>query len=227
MDDLGKIWSLNSKDFCIKPIYIQKNIFKRKDNAGVVYYKLLLHQLLDCDVAFHIDSDTVIVKDISDIFTIDITDYYCGAVKDKINGFEYFNAGNVLFNLKKIRNEIVNDTDTMYVYFDKINKELQDNKGFLWEQDVLNKAFKGKIKYIHYGFNFLVNTYSQFRFNELVRIYGEPIKSKNIKILHYASYPKPWKNPNLFGQVWKMYAEEEFDKAKEDILLKVACREFK
>jgi len=226
-DDLGKIESLNSEDFQIKPIYIKKNIFKRPDNAGIVYYKLLLHELLDCDIVFHIDSDTVVVDDVSDVFDIDVSDYYCGAVRDKIKGFRYFNAGNVLFNLKKIREDVVNDTDTMYVYYDRLNKQLQDEKCFLWEQDILNEAFKGKIKYIHYGYNFLVNTYSKYGFNELVRLYGEPVKSKKLKILHYASFPKPWKRPNLFGQIWKMYAEETANKEKEKMILKVACREFK
>ena len=71
----------------------------------------------------------------------------------------------------------------------------------------------------------MVNTYSQYRFNELVRLYGEKVQSSKLKILHYASHPKPWKNPNLFGQIWKMYADEKVDKNKEKLLLKVACRE--
>jgi lipopolysaccharide biosynthesis glycosyltransferase len=225
--DIDKIMSLNSIDFNIKPIFIKKNIFRTSNNAGVVYYKLLLHNLLDCDIVFHIDSDTVVIDDVSDIFDIDISDYYCGAVRDKIKGFKYFNAGNVLFNLKKIRESVVKDTDTMYVFFDKINNELKDEKFFLWEQDVLNEAFKDKIKYIHYGYNFLVNTYSQFRFNELVRLYGERIQSDGLKILHFASHPKPWIKPNLFGQVWKMYADKQIDKQREKLLLKVACREYK
>jgi len=229
-ENIDKIWSLNSEDFQIKPIYIKKNIFKSNNNAGVVYYKFLLHELLDCDIVFHIDSDTVVVDDISDVFNIDITDYYLGAVRDKIKGFKYFNAGNLLFNLKKIRETIVNDTDTMYVYYDKINEELKDEKGFLWEQDVFNKIFKDKIKFLHYGYNFLVNTYSQYRFNELIRLYGEKIQSDKLKILHFASNPKPWKKSkkkNMWGLIWKMYADENVDKEKEKVMLRMNCREYK
>ena len=226
-EDLGEILDLDSDDFQIKPIFIKKNVFKRENNAGVVYYKLLLHELLDCDVVFHIDSDTVVVDDISDIFNIDINDYYCGAVRDKIVSLGYFNAGNVLFNLKKMRETIIDDRDTMYVLFERLNRKLEGNKGFLWEQDVLNKAFEGNVKYIPYGYNFLVNIYGQYSFNELIRIYGEKVISDNLKILHYASYPKPWVKPNLFGEVWKMYAEDNIDKQREKMLLKVACREFK
>ena len=226
-ENIDKIQSLNSEDFEIKPIYIRKNIFRQSNNAGVVYYKLLLHELLDCDIVFHIDSDTVVVNDVSDVFNIDISDYFCGAVRDKIKGFQYYNAGNVLFNLKKIKETTINETDTMYVFYDKLNKLLKDEKCFLWEQDVINKAFKGKIKHIHYGYNFLVNTYSQYRFNELIRLYGENVQSKNLKILHYASHPKPWEEVNLFGEIWKMYANGNIDKEKEAKILKVACRECK
>ena len=225
--DIQDIKSLDSDDFHIIPIYIDKNIFVSDDNAGVVYYKLLLHNLLDCDTVFHIDSDTIVIKDISDIFNINISDYFCGAVRDKINGFSYFNAGNVYFNLKKIRESIIDKDKTMYVYYDELNKELKENKGFLWEQDVLNKAFLGKINYISYGYNFLANTYSKYRFNELIRIYGEKIKSDNIRILHFASNPKPWKKSSLFGEIWKMYAEDRINKEYETKLLRMACREYK
>lgn len=226
-EDIGKIAELNSEDFKIKPIYIKRNIFKRPDNEGVVYYKFLLHELLDCDKVFHIDSDTVVVGDVSEIFNIDIEDYFCGAVRDKICGLSYFNAGNVLFNLKKIRETIIEDKEPMYIYFERLNRELEGRKGFLWEQDVLNKAFEGKVKYIPYDYNFLANVYSLYSFNELVRIYGEPICADRLKILHYASTPKPWKRLNLFGQIWKMYADNKIDKKKEQMILKVACREFK
>ena len=225
--DIQDIKSLDSDDFHIIPVYIDKNVFVSDDNAGVVYYKLLLHNLLDCDTVFHIDSDTIVIKDVSDIFTINISDYFCGAVRDKINGFSYFNAGNVYFTLKKIRESIIDKDKTMYVYYDELNKELKENKGFLWEQDVLNKAFLGKIKYISYGYNFLANTYSKYRFNELIRIYGEKIKSDNIRILHFASNPKPWKKSSLFGEIWKMYAEDKIDKEYETKLLRMACREYK
>ena len=225
--DIQDIKSLDSDDFHIIPVYIDKNVFVSDDNAGVVYYKLLLHNLLDCDTVFHIDSDTIVIKDVSDIFNINISDYFCGAVRDKINGFSYFNAGNVYFNLKKIRESIIDKDKTMYVYYDELNKELKENKGFLWEQDVLNKAFLGKIKYISYGYNFLANTYSKYRFNELIRIYGEKIKSDNIRILHFASNPKPWKKNSLFGEIWKMYAEDKIDKEYETKLLRMACREYK
>lgn len=226
-EDIKEIANLDSFDFRIKPIFIKNNIFRCSDNEGVVYYKLLLHNLIDVNYLFHIDSDTVVIDDVSDIFDIDITEYYCGAVKDKINGLSYFNAGNVYFNLKKIRESVINDTDTMYVFFEKLNKYLRlERKCFLWEQDVLNVAFKDSVKFIHYGYNFLVNTYSQYRFSELCRIYGEHIDYTKLKILHYASNPKPWNQLNLFGEIWKMYNDNNIDKNKEQKILRMACRGF-
>lgn len=225
MQDIGDIKKLNDEDFCIHPIYIERNIYRYDANAGVVYYKMILHELLDVDTVFHIDSDTVVIDDVSSIFDYNLTDYFCGGVKDKIKGLKYFNAGNVLLNLKKIRETLYDNEYTMYDYFWKLDKELRDKKGFLWEQDVFNKAFENKILYINYGYNFLVNTYSQYKFNDLSRIYGEKVDYKKIKILHFASHPKPWIKANLFGEIWKMYAENKVNKELEQKILRVACRE--
>lgn len=223
--DISCMEDLNSNDFKIHPIYIKKNIFVREDNAGVVYYKLLLHELLDCDTVFHIDADTVVIEDISELFEIDMEDYFVAGVRDKINGLNYFNAGNIFLNLKKIRNTVINEKDTMYSYYIRLEKESEDY--YLWEQDIMNDAFKGKIKYIDYGYNFLANNYGHLNFNEYVRIYGEKIQSKKIKIIHYASNPKPWIKADLFGTVWKMYADKSVDKQLEKKILRMACREYK
>jgi lipopolysaccharide biosynthesis glycosyltransferase len=224
-NDIEKINTLNSDDFCIHPIYIKKNIFVRKDNAGIVYYKLLLHELLDCDSVFHIDADTVVIGDISEIFEIDMKDYFVAGVRDKINGIDYFNAGNILLNLKKIRHAIINEKDTMYSYYVRLESEANDYR--FWEQDIMNDAFKGYVKYINYGYNFLTNNYGHLKFNEYIRIYGERIKSERIKIIHYASVPKPWIKADLFGKIWEMYANKTVDKKLEKNILRMACREYK
>lgn len=224
-NDIGEIGKLSSIDFCIHPIYIDKNIFIREDNAGVVYYKLLLHELLDCDKVFHIDADTVVIEDISEIFEIDIDDCFVAGVRDKINGLNYFNAGNILLNLKKIRNTVINKKDTMYSYYIRLESEVKDYH--LWEQDIMNDAFNGQIKYIDYGYNFLANNYGHLKFNEYIRIYGERIKSEKIKIIHYASNPKPWVKADLFGKIWEMYANKLVDKKLEKNILRMACREYK
>ena len=122
--NIGDIKSLQSNDFNIVPIFIDKNIFKSDNNAGVVYYKLLLHELLDVDTVFHIDSDTVVVDDISDIFNVNIDNKYCACVRDKINGLMYFNAGNLYLNLKYIRSQIVDNKYTMYTHFCHLDKKL-------------------------------------------------------------------------------------------------------
>ena len=225
IDDIKCIKELQSNDFNIIPVFVKRNIFKRHNNEGVVYYKLLLHELLDVDTVFHIDSDTVVISDISDIFNTNIKDKYCACVKDKINGLTYFNAGNLYLNLELMRSTVINKNDTLYTHFHKLDNELQDKLGYLWEQDILNTAFKGNIEYISYGYNFLANTYSQYKFSEWVRVYGEPLKSESIKIIHFASNPKPWNKLNLFGQVWKMYADGNVDKEFEKKLLRLACHE--
>src|SRR5574344_145191 len=155
-NDCEKILELNSDDFCINPIFIKRNIFTRNDNVGVVYYKLLLHELLDCDTVFHIDADTVVIKDISEIFKIDISEYCVAAVKDKINSMGYFNAGNIYMNLCKIRNYTkFSSSDTMYTLYMKTEKEIEGKNPriYLWEQDIFNKLFLNDVLYLNYGYN--------------------------------------------------------------------------
>ena len=111
----------------------------------------------------------------------------------------------------------------------RIEKEIESKNPriYLWEQDIFNKLFVKDVFYLDYGYNFLPNKYGIYNFNEYSRIYGEKIQSDNIKILHFASNPKPWIKADLFGKIWQMYAENRIDKILENKILKLACREYK
>lgn len=212
---LNKIKLLNSHDFNIHPIFIKQNIFTLNDNAGTVFYKLLLHELLtECDIIFHIDSDTIIVDDISEIFDIDINDYYIAGVKDKIHYNGYINAGNILMNLKKMR-----EYNGLYSQYMELNSK---NDYDLFEQSIMNDMFKGKIKYIHYKFNFLLNHYGKYYSTKsMAMIYGEIPTYKTIKILHFAGKYKPWKSKTLLSIIYNNYKNNNIDKNMERKILKL------
>lgn len=73
---------------------------------GIV--RALLPLLLpDEDIILSIDADTIIQKDISPLFDIDMTDYYMAACTEVYLSKErpYYNVGVCLMNLKKIRDE--------------------------------------------------------------------------------------------------------------------------
>lgn len=76
--------------------------------------KVLPHE----DVVLLLDPDTIVVDDISPIWDYDISDYYLAAVKEtrfysnrSIHDKDpYFNAGVMLMNLAKLREDSIDDT---------------------------------------------------------------------------------------------------------------------
>ena len=130
-------------------------ICDRITNAS--YYKLSIANLLpNLDKVVYVDVDTVIRQDLSEMFDIDISDYYVGGVLGLYHYFQarhlmknlniptmndYINAGVMVMNLKKIRD-------------DKMDKKLKSFVGILTDdQDIINKVFYGKIKLIHPKWN--------------------------------------------------------------------------
>ena len=126
--------------------------------------------LLDTDIVLSLDSDVIIQQDISELWNIDIKDYYYAGVKEPHKSSKgplyftplYINAGVLLCNLKKIRednkdNQIINILNTTH---------------FLCaEQDVINKTCQDKILEIPCEYN--DNDWTAH--------------SKQPKIIHYAA----------------------------------------
>lgn len=102
----------------------------------------------DLDVILSIDCDTIVDKDISDLWDFDLTGYYFAAAKEPVLSARthglYTNVGVTLFNLKKLRedhkdDEIINLMDTKYLYF--------------VSQDALNGLCQGHILEIPSDYN--------------------------------------------------------------------------
>ncbi|MCK7489743.1 MAG: hypothetical protein MZU79_05535 [Anaerotruncus sp.] len=78
--------------------------------TSAAYLKFDLPDLIpNQDKVLYLDGDIIIQKDLSDLFEINIKDYYAGAVKDiglidnDLNIKNYFNSGVMLLNLKLMR----------------------------------------------------------------------------------------------------------------------------
>lgn len=187
------------------------------------YYRLVICELFPSwDKCLYLDGDLIVQCDIAELYQLDMKENCLAAVKDvgmqcgrgayfirhkKELGFKnmetYFNAGVLVFNLKKIRD------DSMTAQFLKAidcNYSLED-------QDILNVTCKGKVlnlplKYnVFSGFFGKTELYScgTFPLEEL----GE-IKEDYIKIVHYAGeVEKPWKNRySKKAGLWWLYAWE-------------------
>ena len=95
-------------------------------------------------------------KDLKKLYNIDINNYYAGAVIDessysqnihKLSVKRYFNAGMLLLNLKKIREDKLEDK-----FFEFIDKH-SDLISYV-DQCVLNAVFNENVKFLDRRFNF-------------------------------------------------------------------------
>jgi lipopolysaccharide biosynthesis glycosyltransferase len=177
------------------------------------------------DKLIYLDCDMLILRDIKELFDIDIGDNYVGAIRDKgalyrsvsknldeynyccvILGLEgcesYFNAGCMVCNIKKMRED--NLTEKL------IEKLCEIKNPRFNDQCILNTICKGKVKYISDNWNF--ETYPLF-YKDFVSNLPDPYKDHYISaglnpyIIHYAASVKPWTNPSLQkSDIWWQYA---------------------
>ena len=173
-------------------------------NANTIYSnmcfsRLMLADFVKEDKVLYIDTDAIVLKDISRVWDIDNTDYYLIGVKDygviKIDYLEtlhlsgrYINSGFVVFNLKKIREDGI-----VQKWFDIINdRELQ-----FPDQDAMNIVCTDHELYIpsmyNYGYGCMVDVMN----NDL------------IKVIHYLGPKDPWIADKIFAEFW-YDAEEKF-----------------
>ena len=101
----------------------------------------------DLDSILSIDMDTVVNENISELWDLDLTDYYLAAVEErKLSQQEgsYINMGVAMLNLKKIRE-------------DKKDDEMIDALNTYWyrykEQDCFNEFFRGKVLILPSDYN--------------------------------------------------------------------------
>ncbi len=153
------------------------------------YFRYLIADLLsDVDKVLYLDGDTIVNGNISELFDIDLSGYYCAGSRDifieeighkqhlGLKG-TYINAGVILFNLNEIR-----ASDAVEKLF-----EISNNREHRFQdQDAINIVFNGKIKEIDCVYNFTRQHQKLF-----------PQKVKSVKICHYVGPQKPWKRFTL------------------------------
>ena len=157
--------------------------------------------LKDEDIILYLDTDTLVIDNLSSLWKLNLYNYYMAAVIDlgarknlmtkniDIDKNNYVNSGVCLFNLKKIREDNkVKDLD----YF------VNNNKLMYPDQDTLNVVFKNKIL-------FLDNAYNSSPFTG---------QSKDIKIYHWAGAKDNWVYNRENAFFWKD-AEKNIDQSFE------------
>ena len=169
------------------------------------YYRYLIADLLpSLDKILYLDADLAVDKNISDLYNIDLGNYYLAGAEGLYvteSGHKpnigltaadtYINAGVLLINLKQLRQ---NKLGTKLL---EATKELQ-NKIKYQDQDIINIVCKGKI--------FIVDSIYNFTQHNILR---EKNKIKSARIIHYTGRKKPWgaeARKVKLAKVWQKYA---------------------
>lgn len=187
---------------------IEGKLYTRNYFSNTTYYRLFIPELYpQYKKAVYIDSDTICLKDIADLYNINMEYNLIAAVPDgaiqAIKEFQdyveivvgvanynnYFNAGIMVMNLKELRKYKFQEK---FIYMlGKIRFEVAQ------DQDYLNRLCKGRVKLLDYSWNRM------------------PVMGKqdgDINIIHYNLGAKPWYFDNVLYQehFWKYAKKTNF-----------------
>lgn len=168
------------------------NINRDTVYSNFCFARLALPYLLTDDKVLYIDSDAIVLKDISSVWRYNIDDYYVAGCKDygilrdntygrmNITG-NYVNTGFIIMNLKKIREDRIHDK-----WFDVIN----NNELKYPDQDALNTICQHKELYIPSMYNYAWN------------VTKEVMRKEFIKVIHYCGPKTPWVADKFYAELW-------------------------
>lgn len=170
-------------------------------------YRLLIPFLIKSDRAIYMDIDMVVLKDMKELWNKEVD--YVGAVIDPcaiyhkqrlgIDSKNYFNSGLILFDSKKIRENISD-------YKERILKAQHDYVLDLKDQDIFNIVFKNHITNLGYEWNIDAhNLIEKEDTKETIQLKNKAIE--NPSIVHCMGKEKWWNYNGLkFGDYWDKYA---------------------
>ncbi len=173
--------------------------------SKTTYYRLFIAEMYPAyDKALYIDSDTVVVGNIAEMYDHDLGENYVGACHEQamvqadvygtyvetvlgIDRNRYFNAGVLLINCRLFRevNMLQQFLDLLHAYTFVVTQD----------EDYLNVLCQNRVLWLHQGWN--------------TEVFGElSVPAEEMKIIHYIMTSKPWhyEDCRLKEYFWK-YAE--------------------
>ncbi len=199
-----------------------------------VYFRFFIPEIFaHYEKVLYLDSDLICLRDIADLYRVDIGGNLLGAVRDveyariynencEIKGYRvkdycddilklkdythYFNSGVLGFNIKKCRE---------FALTDKLLKRLAEVKNpMIVDQDIFNSVCEGRVFYYSPDWNVEWHTY--YLYGNLLPyqlprdFYEKYLKViKNPSILHYAVDMKPWDCPeHSTAEIFWHYAQK-------------------
>ena len=186
---------------------IENMLHCRDYYTNAIYYRLFIPDLfLQYDKAVYLDSDTILLADIAELFETDVGENLIGAVNDEavmgvpafraytqnaldIHPERYFNSGVILLNTKKMRE----------IHFCNLFRDVLSSYDFVVapDQDCLNLICKDKVHYFGVEWNKL------------------PIGGKADtlpKLIHFNLTMKPWNYDGILYEeyFWEFAKETAF-----------------
>lgn len=164
-----------------------------------IYYRFLIPDLIGSEKVLYLDSDTIIINSLKDLWEIDLRNFACGAIEDQAsddirihNRIEtdtpYFNSGVLLINTAYWKQNSISQKLTDFIY-------KNPEKCVYPDQDALNIILKNKIKYLPYRYNFQEKLY-QPSFQDLFihrKKWNTISEEKKLAIIiHFTDNAKPW-----------------------------------
>jgi lipopolysaccharide biosynthesis glycosyltransferase len=212
------------------------------------FYILKIPDLLPKEIhkCIYLDSDTLVIKDLKELYDYDIDDNYISGIPDLIRtGFDWGKPEKFIFGIPKLDQYI--NSGVMLWNLDECRKDeltkkfmlfLKNNwNGHFHDQCVINKICYGKIKDLPFKFNVCKNSFqNDFKFEHKTgeSDIDEPVRKEVIEdpvILHLC-FCKPWrafgpcaedwwktarKTP-FYNEIFNKYSKNFNDKDKEKIL---------
>ena len=183
-----------------------KDMFHLRDYySKETYYRIFIPNLFpQYNKVLYLDCDITVLGDISQLYNTQIHGYYVGAAveevmqkyevfgnyveqADGINRKDYFNAGILLINCRRWRNNLIAER-----FVDLLNRY---KFRVVQDEDYLNVLCKGNVKRISLGWN-----KTSFK--------NEDFDDKDLKIIHWKIIWRPWKYKNvLYEEYFWKYAK--------------------
>lgn len=173
--------------------------------SKTTYYRLFISEIFAYNKAIYIDSDTIVQGDISELYNIDIKDYYVAACHEQVmvqedvygtyvekvvgvSRHNFFNAGVLLINCDEFRVHFV--LDKFIHYLGMYNFVVTQ------DEDYLNLICKDHVYWLDQKWN--------------TQTFGKQLNTiDEAKIIHYVMVNKPWHYENCrFGDIFWKYAKE-------------------
>lgn len=203
-ENKSKIYELKKiKDCKINFVQIDKNkfdIYKSINTHQYVsiatYYRLKLGELLpNVKRIIYLDCDMIVNSSLAEIFNIDFDqNYICGVLDARVKRKKiwkdknYVNAGMLVLDLEKIRNDKIEDK---FIEYTTNNSDKIDTG----DQDIINFTLENKIKILPDEWNVQVSSFT-----------SRTTFTNNPKIIHYIGVQKPW----IFGS-YNFFKDKYFE----------------